>query len=84
MGRFEMKTSAKKICKIIGSLFIAIGVGAFAYVGYVYLTTEDVIDIGGSPIAHQFFQAVHPAPQIIGALALFVGIVLLVAATRKA
>jgi hypothetical protein len=79
-----MKTSAKKICKLLGSLFIAIGIGAFAYVTYIYMTTADVIDIGGSPIAHQFFQAVHPAPQMIGALTLFVGIVLLVVGTRKA
>jgi hypothetical protein len=67
----EKKLSAhtQKICKYIGIIFLVIGISAFAYKGYAYLNAATV--------------ASSVAPQVIGAIGLFVGFVFLTIGTKK-
>ena len=68
--------------KLLATLFIVLGIVAFAYQGISYKTNENVVDLG--PI-HVTTEKSHtlPLPPIAGGIAVAGGIGLLVVCTRK-
>ena len=75
-----MSTHKKNICKMIGVIFLVIGISAFAYKGYTYMNIEKVI-VSQQMTAGQTKHS--PAPQMIGAVGMFIGCVFLIVGTRK-
>jgi len=71
------------VLKLVGIILIVLGVVALIFQGITYTTREKVIDFG--PIhATAEEEKTIPLPPILGAIALVGGIVLLVAARKKA
>lgn len=68
--------------KTLGIVLIALGLFGLAWGGFVYTTSEKVVDIG--PI-HATREKTHnvPLPPIAGAVAVIGGIVLLVAGRKE-
>ena len=68
--------------KTLGMILIALGLFGLAWGGFTYTTRERVVDIG--PI-HATRDKTHdiPLPPIAGAVALIVGVVLLVAGRKE-
>ena len=68
--------------KILGMILIALGLFGLAWGGFTYTTREKVVDIG--PI-HATREMTHnvPLPPIVGAVALIVGVVLIVAGKKE-
>ncbi|MFH2043668.1 MAG: DUF3185 domain-containing protein [Pseudomonadota bacterium] len=67
---------------LIGIILIVIGIVAFAYQGITYTTRENVIDIGPLQMTAEKTKT-FPLPPIVGGVALFGGIVLLVMGNKK-
>jgi drug/metabolite transporter (DMT)-like permease len=67
--------------KILGIILIVVGLFGLAWGGFTYTTREKVVDIG--PI-HATREKTHdlPVPPIAGAVALIVGVILLVSGKR--
>jgi drug/metabolite transporter (DMT)-like permease len=67
---------------IIGIVLIVIGVIALAYGGFSFTTSEKVAEVGPLKIEKEKTRSVS-LPPVLGGLALFGGIVLVVVGARK-
>jgi hypothetical protein len=68
--------------KLVGIIFIVLGVLALAYQGIRYTTQEKLIDIGPLKVTAKE-KKIIPLPPIVGGVALVVGIALILADRRK-
>jgi hypothetical protein len=70
------------VSKTLGVILIVLGLLGLAWGGFTYTTSEKVADIG--PI-HATREKTHnvPLPPIVGAVALIVGVVLIVAGKKE-
>lgn len=68
---------------VIGIILIVVAIVAFAYQGITYTTREKAVDLGPIQITAERTHII-PVPPIVGAVALVGGILLLVAAWKKA
>jgi hypothetical protein len=73
----------KRNLMILGVVLIVLGVAGLVFQGVTYTTREKVADIGGVQITAKKETTV-PIPLIAGGVLLVGGIVLIVAASRKA
>ena len=64
--------------KLMGIIFIVLGVLALAYQGIRYTTQEKLIDIGSLKVTTTEKKTI-PLPPIVGGIALVAGIVLILA-----
>ncbi len=67
---------------LIGVLLIVLGIGALAYQGFSYTSREKILDIGPIQASADTEKNVS-IPPIAGGAAILVGVVLLVAGSRK-
>lgn len=67
---------------VVALILFALGVAAFAYQGLSYTSSEKIIDIGALQVTADTTKTL-PLPPIVGAIAIFSGIVVLVMGTRK-
>jgi len=67
---------------LLAIILIAIGIVAFGYQGITYTTREKVVDLGPLQMTAEKTRTL-PLPQIVGAIALVGGIVLLVVGRKK-
>lgn len=68
--------------KLVGIIFIVLGVLALAYQGIRYTTNEKLIDIGPLKVTATEKRTI-PLPPIVGGVALVAGIVMIVLDRRK-
>ncbi|MCJ7644326.1 MAG: DUF3185 domain-containing protein [Candidatus Aminicenantes bacterium] len=68
--------------KLVGIIFIVLGVLALAYQGIRYTTHEKLIDIGPLKVTATEKRTI-PLPPIVGGVALVAGIVMIVLDRRK-
>jgi len=68
--------------KLVGIIFIVLGVLALAYQGIRYTTQEKLIDIGPLKVTATEKKTI-PLPPIVGGVALVAGIALILADRRK-
>jgi len=68
--------------KLVGIIFIVLGVLALAYQGIRYTTQEKLIDIGPLKVTAAEEKTI-PLPPIVGGIALVAGIVLILADRTK-
>jgi len=68
--------------KLVGIIFIVLGVLALAYQGIRYTTQEKLIDIGPLKVTAKE-KKIIPLPPIVGGVALVAGIALILADRRK-
>ena len=68
--------------KLVGIIFIVLGVLALAYQGIRYTTQEKLIDIGPLKVTATEKKTI-PLPPIVGGVALVAGIGLIVLDRRK-
>jgi uncharacterized membrane protein SirB2 len=68
--------------KLVGIIFIVLGVLALAYQGIRYTTQEKLIDIGPLKVTAAEKKTI-PLPPIVGGIALVAGIVLILADRTK-
>ena len=68
--------------KLVGIIFIVLGVLALAYQGIRYTTQEKLIDIGPLKVTATEKKTI-PLPPIVGGIALVAGIVLILADRTK-
>ena len=67
---------------IIAIILIALGIGALAYQGITYTTSEKVVDLGPIQVTAEKTKTI-PLTPIVGAIAIVGGIVLLVTGMKK-
>ena len=68
--------------KLVGIIFIVLGVLALAYQGIRYTTKEKLIDIGPLKITATEKKTI-PLPPIVGGVAIVAGIALILMERRK-
>jgi uncharacterized membrane protein YidH (DUF202 family) len=68
--------------KLVGIIFIVLGVLALAYQGIRYTTQEKLIDIGPLKVTAKEKKTI-PLPPIVGGVALVAGIALILADRTK-
>jgi hypothetical protein len=68
--------------KLVGIIFVVLGVLALAYQGIRYTTQEKLIDIGPLKVTAKE-KKIIPLPPIVGGVALVAGIALILADRRK-
>jgi uncharacterized membrane protein SirB2 len=68
--------------KLLGIIFIVLGVLALAYQGIRYTTQEKLIDIGPLKVTAKEKKTI-PLPPIVGGVALVAGIALILVERRK-
>ena len=68
--------------KLVGIIFIVLGVLALTYQGIRYTTQEKLIDIGPLKVTATEKKTI-PLPPIVGGIALVAGIVLILADRTK-
>jgi uncharacterized membrane protein YidH (DUF202 family) len=68
--------------KLLGIIFIILGVLALAYQGIRYTTQEKLIDIGPLKVTAKEKKTI-PLPPIVGGVALVAGIALILVDRRK-
>lgn len=68
---------------LLAVLLLAIGILAFAYQGITYTTREKAIDLGPIQVTAEKTHTI-PLPPVVGGIALVGGILLLIAAGKKA
>jgi hypothetical protein len=68
--------------KLVGIIFIVLGVLALAYQGIRYTTQEKLIDIGPLKVTATEKKTI-PLPPIVGGVAIVAGIALILADRRK-
>ena len=68
--------------KLLATLFISLGIVAFAYQGVGYKTQENIVDLGPVQVTAEKSHTL-PLRPIAGGIALAGGIGLLVVSTRK-
>jgi uncharacterized membrane protein YidH (DUF202 family) len=67
---------------LIGVVLIVLGIGALAYQGFSYTSREKIIDLGPIQASADTEKTVS-IPPIAGGAAVLVGVVLLLAGSRK-
>ena len=70
-----------KAATLIGILLIVLGIGALAYQGFSYKTTEKILDIGPFEASAETTRTI-PVPPILGALAVIGGAAIVIATAR--
>ncbi len=68
---------------ILAVVLIILGIVAFAYQGITYTTREKAIDLGPLQVTAEKSHTI-PLPPIVGGIALVGGMLLLIAAGKKA
>ena len=68
--------------KLVGIIFIILGVLALAYQGIRYTTQKKLIDIGPLKVTAKEKKTI-PLPPIVGGVAIVAGIALILADRRK-
>ena len=68
--------------KLVGIIFIILGVLALVYQGIQYTTKEKILDIGSIKISADTKKTI-PLPPIVGGVALVAGIALIVLDRKK-
>jgi hypothetical protein len=68
--------------KLVGIVFIVLGVLALVYQGIQYTTKEKIVDIGSIKISADTKKTI-PLPPIVGGIALVSGVALILADRRK-
>lgn len=68
--------------KLVGIIFIVLGVLALAYQGIRYTTQEKLIDIGPLKVTATEKKTI-PLPPIVGGVAIVAGIALILVERRK-
>jgi len=68
--------------KLLGIIFIVLGVLALAYQGIRYTTKEKLIDIGPLKVTATEKKTI-PLPPIVGGIAIVAGIALILVERRK-
>ncbi|MGB7294683.1 MAG: hypothetical protein WBC70_03770 [Candidatus Aminicenantales bacterium] len=68
--------------KLVGIIFIVLGVLALVYQGIQYTTKEKILGIGSIKLSADTKKTI-PLPPIVGGVALVAGIALIVADRRK-
>jgi UDP-N-acetylmuramyl pentapeptide phosphotransferase/UDP-N-acetylglucosamine-1-phosphate transferase len=76
-------TICMKSQNLLAVVLIVIGIVAFAYQGITYTTREKAVDLGPIQITAEKTHTI-PLPPIVGGVALVAGLLLLVAAGKKA
>jgi len=72
----------KTLTNIIGILLIVGGIGALAYRGYEYTTSEKVAKLGNLEVTQEVTKEVD-FPPYLGGIALAAGIILVVVSRKK-
>ncbi|HEY8154015.1 MAG TPA: DUF3185 domain-containing protein [Myxococcota bacterium] len=70
-----------KAATLIGLLLIVLGLGALAYQGFSYKTTEKILDIGPIEATSETTKTI-PISPIIGAIAVIGGAVIVFSTVR--
>ena len=70
-----------KAATLIGLLLVVLGLGALAYQGFSYKTTEKILDIGPIEATSETTKTI-PVPPILGVVAVIGGIAIVVATAR--
>ena len=70
-----------KAATLIGILLIVLGLGALAYQGFSYKSTEKILDIGPIEAISETTKTV-PIPPILGVLAVIGGVAIVFATAR--
>lgn len=70
-----------KAATLIGLLLIVLGVGAIAYQGFSYKTTEKILDIGPIEATSETTKTI-PISPIIGAIAVIGGVAIVFSTAR--
>ena len=68
--------------KLVGIVFIVLGVLALVYQGIQYTTKEKILDIGSIKISADTKKTI-PLPPIVGGVAIVAGIALIFVERRK-
>lgn len=67
---------------LAGILLLLIAITAFAYQGFTYTTSENVVDIGALQISKDTDHSIA-LPPVVGGIALVGGVILLALGSRK-
>ena len=70
-----------KSATLIGLLLIVLGIGALAYQGFSYKSTEKILDIGPIEATSETTKTI-PIPPILGVVALIGGVAIVIATAR--
>jgi len=70
-----------KAAMLVGLLLIVLGIGALAYQGFSYKSTEKILDIGPIQAISETTKTV-PIPPILGVLAVIGGVAIVIATAR--
>ena len=68
--------------KLVGIIFIVLGVLALVYQGIQYTSKEKILDIGSIKLSADTKKTI-PLPPIVGGVAVVVGIALILVERRK-
>ena len=67
---------------VIGIILIVLGAIALAYQGITYTSKEKVVDLGPLKVETKREKTI-PLPPVLGGVAVVVGVVLLIASSRR-
>jgi uncharacterized membrane protein YidH (DUF202 family) len=70
-----------KSVTLVGILLIVLGLGALAYQGFSYKTTEKILDVGPIEATSETTKTI-PIPPILGVIAVIGGVAIVVATAR--
>ena len=70
-----------KAATLVGLLLIVLGLGALAYQGFSYKTTEKILDIGPIEATSETTKTI-PISPILGAIAVIGGVAIVIATAR--
>ena len=70
-----------KAATLVGLLLIVLGIGALAYQGFSYTTTEKILDIGPIEATSETTKTI-PIPPILGVVAVIGGVAIVIATAR--
>jgi hypothetical protein len=70
-----------KAATLVGLLLIVLGLGALAYQGFSYKTTEKILDVGPIEATSETTKTI-PLPPILGVVAVIGGVAIVVATAR--
>ena len=70
-----------KAATLVGLLLIVLGIGALAYQGFSYKSTEKILDIGPIEATAETTKT-FPISPIVGGLAVIAGVAVVIATAR--